>query len=66
MNALSTTLRAAGILAVLLLAGLGILLVLDVISRDLFTQWSVKAVAIVGILAAAGLLMGLLLKKRAS
>ncbi len=64
MNSLSTVLRAAGILAVLLLAGLGMLFVLDLIPREMLKELATKSVVMVGILAAAGLTIALLLKKK--
>lgn len=66
MDTLSTVLRAAAVLAVMLLAGLGILFVLDLIPRETLTELSIKFVAVIGILAAAGLVMGLLIKDRNS
>jgi hypothetical protein len=56
-------LKAFGVLAVLLLAGLGILFVLDLIPRETLQTLSTKGVLVIGILAAAGLVLGLLLRK---
>jgi hypothetical protein len=58
-----TTLKAAAVLAVILLAGLGSLFVLDLIPRETLQDLTVKTVSLVGILAAASLTIGLLLKK---
>lgn len=56
-------LKASAVLAVLLLAGMGCLFVLDIIPKDTLAEASSKILAVVGILAAAGLVLGLLLKK---
>lgn len=60
---MTTALKAFGVLAVLLLAGLGILFVLDLISRELLQTLAVKTVLVAGILVASGLVIGLLLRK---
>lgn len=56
-------LRAFSVLAVLLLAGLGILFVLDLVPREMIKELSIRGVLVIGILAAAGLVTGLLLNK---
>lgn len=56
-------LRSMAVLAVLLLAGLGCLFVLDVIPRETLQELSVKGIAIVGILGAAALAVALLVKR---
>ncbi len=61
---MSTVLKVAGILATLLLAGLGIAFVLGLIPRELLIEQSLMALAVIAILAAAGLIVGLLLKSR--
>ncbi len=61
---MASVLKAAGILATLLLAGLGIAFVLGLISRELLVEQSLMALAVIAILAAAGLIVGLLLKSR--
>lgn len=53
-------LRLTAVLAVLLLAGLGLLLVLDLIPREQFADISVKGLLAIGIIGAAGLVVGLL------
>jgi len=55
-------LRVVAVLAVILLAGLGALFVLDIIPRDTMQDLTVKTLYLLGILAAASLTIGLLLK----
>jgi hypothetical protein len=55
-------LRGVAVLAVLLLAALGVMFVFDVIPRDTLQDLSIKTGYAVGILAAAALAIGLLLK----
>lgn len=55
-------LRLMAVLAVLLLAGLGLLLVLDLIPREQLASLSGKGLMIIGIVAAASLAVGLLIK----
>ncbi len=62
---MSGILRSAGVIAILLLAGLGCLFVLDVIPREMFKELLAKSIAVIAIFAAAGLLIGLLLKRPA-
>lgn len=54
--------KMMAVLAVLLLATLGVLLVFDVIPREQFQTLSVKGLMVIGILAAASLAVGLLMK----
>lgn len=56
-------LKGAAVLAVMLLAGLGCLFVLDVIPRETLNDLTVKTLFVCGIIAAAGLAVGLLIKK---
>ena len=56
-------LKASSVLVVFLLAGLGILFVLDLIPREMLQQLSIKGGLVIGILAAAGFVIGLLLNK---
>jgi uncharacterized membrane protein SirB2 len=58
----SGTLRLFAALAVVLLAGLGLLLVLGVIPVEQFQTWSLKSVLVLVILALAAIAMGLLMK----
>ena len=60
---MAATLKAFSVLAVLLLAGLGILFVLDLIPRELMQTLVVKTVLVVGILAASAFVIGLLIGK---
>ena len=57
-----TSLRLAGVIAVLLLAALALLLVTGVIDRAQFTEFSIQVLLVTTILAAAALAIGLLLK----
>jgi len=57
-----TTLKAAAVLAVILLAGLGALFVLDIIPRDTMQDLTIKMLYLLGILAAASVTIGLLLR----
>lgn len=63
MNTLTTVLRIAGVFAVLLLAGFGILFVLGVIPYDALAEGVTQSALTIGILAAASLIIGLLFKK---
>lgn len=56
-------LRATAVLAVILLAGLAGLFVLDVIPRETLNALAVKTVYLIAIIAAAGLAVGLLVRK---
>jgi hypothetical protein len=56
-------LKAAGVLAIVMLAALGCLFVLDIIPRELFQEMLAKTIAVVAILGAAALLVALLLRQ---
>lgn len=56
-------LKGAAVLAVLLLAGLSCLFVLDLIPRSTLDDLTVKTLYVCGILAAAGLAVSLLVRK---
>ena len=57
-------LRGLGVLAALILAGIGMLFVLDLIPREMLQEVSIKALMVLGILAAVGIVIGALLGKR--
>lgn len=59
----SGLLRLVATLAVILLSALAILVVLDIIPRDLLQTWGVKVLAVTGIIAATALIVGLLVRK---
>jgi hypothetical protein len=63
---LSGTLKLIGILAVLLLAALGVLFVLDIIPREMLGDAAVKSLAVLGIIATASVVVGLLARGRPS
>ncbi|HKS36956.1 MAG TPA: hypothetical protein VJW76_07195 [Verrucomicrobiae bacterium] len=60
----TVTLKIAGVAAVLLLALIGILLVLDVIPREAVKEVTVKTMLVIGIVTAASLIIGLLVRSR--
>lgn len=60
----SLTLKIAGMVAVLLLALIAILLVMDVIPREAVKEVTVKTVLVIGIVTAASLVIGLLVRSR--
>jgi len=60
----TVTLKIAGLVAVLLLALIAILLVLDVIPREAVKEVTVKTLLIIGIVTAASLIIGLLVRSR--
>jgi len=60
----SVTLKLAGMVAVLLLALIAILLILDVIPREAVKEVTVKTVLVIGIVTAASLVIGLLVRSR--
>lgn len=62
MNSNAGVLKLVAVLAVLLLAGLALLLVLDLLPREQFTELSIKALLSAGIIGAASLVIGLLSK----
>jgi hypothetical protein len=64
MDGISKLLRAAAVLATLLLAGLGILAVLGLVPRALLLEQSLKVLAVIAIIAVAALIVGLLIKGR--
>ena len=54
-SGLQGLLRLMAALAIALLAGLAALVVLDVVPRELLTQWSVKLILLTGIAALASM-----------
>jgi hypothetical protein len=52
---LTSLLRLMAALAIALLAGLAALVVLDVLPREMLTQWSVKVILLTGIAALASM-----------
>jgi hypothetical protein len=58
----SGTLRLIGAIAVILLAGLGLLLALDLMPREVFETWALRGLLVVAILALASVVIGLLMK----
>jgi hypothetical protein len=63
---LAGVLKFIGILAVLLLAGLGMLFVLDIIPREMLGDAAVKSLVVLGIVAAASVAVGLLARGRSN
>lgn len=61
---LSGTLRIVGVMAVLLLALLGILVVLEVIPRSALSEWATKIALVAMIIALAGGAIGLLSRRK--
>lgn len=57
------TLRLLGIIAVSLLGGLALLVVLDVLPRELLQDWAVKLLLVIAILAVVTLVVALLARK---
>lgn len=55
--------KLVGVLGVMLLAAIACLFVFDVIPRDTLQEFSAKVVAAGAIVAAAGLVVGLLIRK---
>jgi hypothetical protein len=60
----TVTLKIAGVVAVLLLTLIAILLVLDVIPREAVKEVTVKTMLVIGIVTAASLIIGLLVRSR--
>lgn len=60
----TVTLKIAGVVAVLLLTLIAILLVLDVIPREAVKEVTVKTMLVIGIVTAASLVIGLLVRSR--
>lgn len=58
-----SVLRLIATLAVVLLGALAILVVLDIIPRDLFQAWGIKVLLVTGIIAIMALVVGLLARK---
>jgi hypothetical protein len=58
------TLKFIGILAVLLLAALAAMFVLDVLPREMLREAAVKSVLVLGIVALASIVIGLLATAR--
>jgi hypothetical protein len=54
-SGLPNLLRLMAALAIALLAGLAALVVLDVVPREMLTQWSVKVILLTGIAALASM-----------
>ena len=59
-------LKFIGILAVLLLAALGVLFVLDIIPREMLGDAAVQSLVVLGIVAAASVAVGLLARGRSN
>jgi hypothetical protein len=59
-SGLAGTMKLIGILAVLLLAALATLFVLDVLPREMLREATVKSVLVLGIVALASVVIGLL------
>ena len=57
-------LKFIGILAVLLLAALGVLFVLDIVPREMLGDAAVKSIVVLGIVAVASVAVGLLARGR--
>jgi hypothetical protein len=57
------TLRLLGIIAVVLLGSLALLVVLDILPRDLLQTWVVKLLLVIGILALVALVVALLVRR---
>lgn len=57
------TLRLLGIVAVVLLGSLALLVVLDILPRDLLQTWAVKLLLVTGILALVALVVALLARR---
>lgn len=60
---ISAVLRLVATLAVILLGGLAILVVLDILPRDLLLAWSAKVFLVTGIIAVTALVVSLLARK---
>jgi hypothetical protein len=60
----TVTLKIAGVVAVLLLTLIAILLVLDLIPREAVKEVTVKTMLVIGIVTAASLVIGLLVRSR--
>ena len=56
-------LRLVGVLAVVLLGVLAVLVVLDILPRDLFQTWGVKMLLVAGIAGVVALAVALLSRK---
>lgn len=63
-SALMGTLKLIAMIALALVAGLAILLVLDVIPRDAFSELSVKIALVTGIVSAVSCAIALLMRAR--
>lgn len=59
----SGVLRLIATLAVVLLGTLAVLVVLDIIPRDLLQAWSIKVLLVTGIIAVTALVVSLLARK---
>ena len=57
------TLRLVGIVAVTLLGGLAVLVVLDILPREMLQTWVVKLLLVAGILTVVALVVALLARK---
>lgn len=60
---ISAVLRLVATLAVVLLGSLAILVVLDIIPRDLLQAWGIKVLLVTGIIAVTALVVSLLAHK---
>lgn len=60
----SGVLRLIATLAVVLLGALAVLVVLDIIPRDLLQDWGIKVLLVTGIIAVTALVVSLLARKR--
>ena len=60
---ISPVLRLVATLAVVLLGALAILVVLDIIPRDLLQAWGIKVLLVTGIIAVTALVVSLLSRK---
>jgi hypothetical protein len=63
-SALSGVLKSIGILGVLLLAALAVLLVLDLLPRDAAGEAIMKSMLVLGIVAVASVVIGVLARGR--
>ena len=60
---ISAVMRLVATLAVVLLGALAILVVLDIIPRDLLQAWGTKVLLVTGIIAVTALVVSLLARK---
>ena len=62
-HSIFATLRLVGIVAVTLLGGLAVLVVLDILPREMLQTWIVKLLLVAGILTVVALVVALLARK---